>query len=317
MSIIKTLARVAALGTIALASAAAADDYPAKTITMIVPYGAGGITDVMARATAKHLEGELGETIAIVNRTGAAGTIGLTAVSRERPDGYTIAMVPAAPLIIQPHLRPVSYDLSSYDYICRVFDSPIVLATANGSEFEDFADVVAYAKSHPGELTYSSAGPGSLPHVGMVRAIKDLGIDMRHVPMEGDAGAVTAAQGGHVNLAAVGGSSTVGKDIKTITVFSAERVGSAPDAKTAKEVGHDVSLSLWGGIIAPKGIPEEAKARLAEACKTVAESEAFAADMARLTSAAAYADPAGFEAVVAKDSAANGEVIQALGMGKK
>ncbi|RAI00181.1 tripartite tricarboxylate transporter substrate binding protein [Acuticoccus sediminis] len=313
----KTLAAALAFASLGLAGGALAADYPSKTITMVVPYGAGGITDVMARATARMLEEELGETIVVVNKAGAAGTVGLTAVARDRPDGYTIAMVPAAPLIIQPHLRPVGYDLSSYDYICRVFDAPIVLATAGDSEFADFADVVEYAKAHPGELTYSSAGPGSLPHIGMVRAIKGLGVEMRHVPMEGDAGAVTAAQGGHVNLAAVGGSSVVGKDVKTIAVFSDERMESVPDAKTAKEVGLDVNMSLWGGIIAPKGIPDEARARLASACQSVVETEAFDQEMARMASRAAYADPDGFREVVAEDSAANAEVIGALGMGKK
>ncbi|WP_420392641.1 tripartite tricarboxylate transporter substrate binding protein [Acuticoccus sp.] len=306
----------AALAT-TLAAGAQAAEYPTKPVTMLVPYGAGGITDVMARLTARHLEAELGETIVVVNRTGASGTVGLTATARERADGYTIAMVPSAPLIIQPHLRPVGYDLDAFDYICQVFASPIVLTTAQDSPFEDLSDVLDEAKANPDALTYSSAGPGSLPHISMVRLLEDVGAKMRHVPMEGDAGATTAVQGGHVDLAIVGGSSVVGKDLKTITIFDDEPMASVPGAKPARESGHDVTYVLWGGIIAPKGIPDEARTRLTDACEAAASSEDFAAEMREKASNAAFLPPEGFRAAVDADSEANAKVIDALGMARR
>jgi tripartite-type tricarboxylate transporter receptor subunit TctC len=295
-----------------LATAVSAADYPAKTITMIVPYGAGGITDTMGRITAAEMQKTLGKKIVVVNKTGAAGTIGMTDTARARADGYTISMIPAAPLAIQPHLRKLNYDLNSYTYICQTFDSPIVLAAKPDSKFSNFADVIEYAKAHPDELTYSSAGAGSLPQISMVRVLKNVGAKMRHVPMAGDAGAITAALGGHVDVAIIAATSVIGKDVKNIAVFADKRADQLPDAPTAKEVGYDYEFSLWGGVIAPKGIPEEAVTALSAACETAVASPDYAKEMAKMASAPAYKNGADFNAFAAKETKINGDIIKTL-----
>lgn len=306
----------AAFGLLMLgvATSAAAADYPAKTVTMIVPYGAGGITDTMGRITAAEMQKTLGEKIVVVNKNGAAGTIGMPEVARARPDGYTVAMIPAAPLSIQPHLRALNYDLGSYTYICQTFSSPVVLSTAPDSQFSNFAEVIEYAKAQPGELTYSSAGPGSLPHISMVRVLKEAGVEMRHVPMEGDSGAITGALGKHVDLAIIAASSVVGKEVKTVAVFAPERIEQLSDAPTAKEAGYDYDFSLWGGVIAPKGIPGEAQTALSAACETAVGSEEYATEMAKMVSKPVYRSGPDFEAFAAEESRINSEIISALNL---
>lgn len=310
---IKATCAVGLMAAIACGAAAAnADEYPTKTITMIVPYGAGGITDTMGRITANAMQQSLGEKIVVVNKTGAAGTIGMTEISRARTDGYTIATIPAAPLVIQPHLRQLSYDLDSYEYVCQTFASPIVLAVNDDSPFTDFAQVVEEMKRNPGGLTYSTAGPGSVPHVYMARLLKEIGAEMRHVPMAGDAGATTAALGGHVDFALVAGTSVVGKDIRTVAVFADERSEQLPDAPTAKEVGYDFAFLIWGGVIAPKGVPQDAVATLSEACKEAVDTPDFAEQLAKLASMPAYKDSEAFRAFAAEEFEVNAEVVKNL-----
>lgn len=309
-SVFKTALGLIMLG--AATTAAAAGDFPEKSISMIVPYGAGGITDTMGRITAAEMQKILGEKIVVINKTGAAGTIGMTETSRARNDGYTISMIPAAPLAIQPHLRELSYDLESFTYICQTFTSPIVLASAPGSKFSNFAEVIEYGKENPDELTYSSAGPGSLPHISMVRVLQDAGAKMRHVPMAGDAGAITGALGSHVDLAIIAGTSVIGKDIKSIAVFADERSERIPDTPTAKEVGYDYQFNLWGGVIAPKGIPEDAEAALSAACEAAVSSPEYAAEMAKMASKPVYRNGADFKSHAAEETAINGEIISTL-----
>lgn len=305
--------RLAAL-LIACAAGAAQADYPEKPVTMLVPYGAGGVTDVTARLTAKAMEGPLGETVVVSNKTGAAGTIGLTTVARARPDGYTILMTPSAPLIIQPHLRKLQYDLDSFTWICGVFDSPIVLATGPDSDIADFADALARAKAAPDTLTFGSAGAGSLPHVSMVRLLASPGVAMKHVPMQGDAGAVTGTLGGHTDLAAVAATSVIGKGVRTLAVLEPETPAVLGDAPTAAAAGIEAHYSLWGGLLGPKDMPAEAVATLSAACREATASPEFAEEMAKMAAKPAFLDAAGFKALAQSDSAANGKVLGDLGM---
>lgn len=297
-----------------LATSASAGDYPKKTITMIVPYGAGGITDTMGRITAAEMQKSLGQKIVVVNKTGAAGTIGMSDTARSRPDGYTISMIPAAPLAIQPHLRKLNYDIDSYTFICQTFDSPIVLSTKPDSQFTNFGDVIAYAKDHPDELTYSSAGPGSVPHISMVRVLKEAGVKMRHVPMAGDAGAITAALGGHVELAIIAATSVIGKEVKNVAIFADKRIDQLPDAPTAKEAGFDYNFSLWGGIIAPKDIPDEASATLTAACETAVATPEYSTEMAKMASVPTYKNREDFRAFATEDTDVNGDIIKSLNL---
>ena len=317
----RAFAILAAVATAAVgyAASSAADEYPSRPVTMLVPYGAGGLSDTMARVMANALEKELGGTIAVVNKKGASGTIGLTALSRAKSDGYTIMTTPAAPLINQPHLRKLPYDVGSFTYICQFFNAPLALAIAPGSSFGSLKDVIAYAKANPKKLTYGTAGPGTIPHVAMVRVLQGADAQMRHVPLAGDAGTATALLGGHIDVGMINTTTLAKKQaVRGLTVFAPERSEQFPKLETAREAGFDYVLSVWGGVIAPKGIPEASRKKLGEACARATATEDFKQRLKALSTKLEYLDGVNFEQLARTDSATSGKVIASVGLtGKK
>jgi hypothetical protein len=166
-------------------SAAAQDNYPSRPIQMVVPYPPGGNTDLMARALQTELTRALGQTVVIVNRGGAAGTIGDAQVARAAPDGYTIGMSPNNPLTAQPHLMSLTYAMDSFRFLCLVYDNPQVLVLGRNAPFRDFAGMVAHARSAKEALVYGSPGQGSTQHILTAALLKALGVEGLHVPFTG------------------------------------------------------------------------------------------------------------------------------------
>ena len=298
------------------ATSQAVAKYPERNITMLVPYGPGGLSDTMGRLMANALEKDLNATIAVVNKKGAAGTVGLTAVSRAKADGYTILMAPAGPLINQPHLRKLPYDISSFTYVCQFFAAPLALSVKTGSEFKSMREVIAFAKNNPDKLTYGTAGPGSIPHVSMIRLLMGTGTKMRHVPMAGDAGAAKALLGGHIDLGMLNTTTLAkNKSVQGMTIFADERSKLFPNLETAKEGGFDFSLSVFGGVIAPKGIPEEARKTLESACERITKTADFANQMKKLSTTLQFRGSAAFEKLVRDDFTESGKAIKSVGLG--
>lgn len=306
-----SLGVVASLPLVA-ATAVAAEGYPEKPITVMVPFPAGGSTDLMARATAREFTDFFDTNVVVDNRGGGAGTVGMASLTRERPDGYSVGIVPAAPLVNQPHMRRTPYELDSFDYVCQLFHSPQALAVKPESPFEDLNQLVDYAKENPGELTYGSPGPGSLPHLSMERFLKLAGIEIEHVPFTGDGPGATALQGGHIDLYMTMPNVISDREFDAIGVFADETVDSMPGVETAQAQGFDMTAAWWGGVIAPKGIPEEATRRLVEACEYTAESDRFAETLDNLGTLVNYRGPEEFESYVRQISETNGELVQTV-----
>ncbi|MFC3105176.1 tripartite tricarboxylate transporter substrate binding protein [Salinisphaera aquimarina] len=291
---------------------AAAEDYPSKPITVMVPFAAGGSTDLMARAAAQGMTTFFKQNIVVNNRGGGAGTIGLASLARQRPDGYTVGIVPAAPLVNQPHMRRTPYGLDSFDYICQLFFSPQVLAVKPGSPFKDLKQLVAYAKSHPNELSYGSPGPGTLPNVAMEQFLKKAGIKIKHVPFTGSAPAATALQGGHIDMQVTIANVAVDRGFPTVAVFSKEPLESLPNVKTAIAQGYDMTASWWGGMIAPKGLPENVKNRLTQGCESTTQSDSYTKTLHNLGSMSKYRDSKDFEQYVRDVSKTNKKLIDSV-----
>ncbi|MGP9799009.1 Bug family tripartite tricarboxylate transporter substrate binding protein [Halomonas sp. 86] len=267
-----------------------AADYPTRPVSVIVPFNAGGSTDLLGRAFSREMEDILGTAFPVKNIGGGAATIGTANVARARPDGYTIGYVAAAPLISQPHMRDTPYSTNDFTYICKTFDSPQVLATKPDSPFEGLGDLVAYASEHPGELTYSSPGPGSLPHLAMEMLLAETGIEIRHVPMNGDAAGAAALMGGHIDLMMAVIPIALQNELHTIAVMSDERSDMMPDVETSIEQGFDTTFSWWGGVVAPKGVSDDIAATLGDACANATQQERYLEVLSRLGAQAGYLD---------------------------
>ncbi|UTW12590.1 Bug family tripartite tricarboxylate transporter substrate binding protein [Marinobacterium rhizophilum] len=291
-----------------------AESYPSRPMTMVIPFPAGGVTDTLGRATALQLGEVLGTNVVVTNKQGGAGTIGMAQIAKSKPDGYTLAVVPAAPLVNQPNLRRLPYDVDSFDYICQLFSSPMVLATKPDSPFSTLSEVVDYARANPGTLSYGTPGPGTLPHLAMEQLLDVLDLQLRHVPFTGDGPGVTALMGGHIDLYLATGTVVSDKELPAVAAFADSRIDRLPELATATEQGYALNADLWGGLIAPRGLAAEHKTRLAEACHTVAQSEAYRTQLKSLGTDVTYRDATAFQDYVHKMSATNAKLIDKLGL---
>ncbi|MCH8503454.1 MAG: tripartite tricarboxylate transporter substrate binding protein [Ectothiorhodospiraceae bacterium] len=289
-----------------------AAEYPAKPIMAIIPFPAGGGTDLMGRAAAKEMSELFGHNVVVDNRAGGAGTVGLGAIARARNDGYTIGIVPAAPLVNQPHMSDTPYDLDSFEYICKLFFSPQTIAIAPNSRFNSLDELVEYARENPGELTYGSPGPGTLMHIATEQFLQLAGIEIEHLPFTGEGPAATALMGGHIDMLMGTTGVMVEREFNAVVVFSEEPVDSLPDVPTGRSLGYDMVSSWWGGVIAPAGIPEEAKARRVEGCESAGAAEAYQRTIERLGALVRFRGPDDLRTLVHEEHETSGPIIKAV-----
>ncbi|WP_440533434.1 Bug family tripartite tricarboxylate transporter substrate binding protein [Variovorax sp. YR566] len=259
-----------------VAGTAFAQAWPAKPITLIVPFPPGGPTDVASRIVAQKMSIALKQNIVIDNRSGASGTVGAAAAARAAPDGYTFVML-ATPTLLASHLYgPTGYDIfKNFTPVGSVYDLPIVLVV-NPKSLPDVTGVqglIAKAKAEGGKLNYTSAGAGSFGHL-TTEQLKTIGkFDMQHVPYRGSAPAVTDLIGGQVpamfsDLVGVLPHIKAGK-LRAIAVGSGQRVSLLPDVKTVAEQGFPgFDATSWGGLLAPAGTSKDVIDRMSAELKT-------------------------------------------------
>lgn len=295
---------------------AAAQSYPDQTITVVVPFGAGGGADAVMRAMQSQFEEAIGGNVVVRNVEGAGGTIGAAEVAGAEANGYTLGFLPIGPATTQPHLRDIPYDIESWEFICRVTDSPVFLLTAKDSPFNTVDDVVTEAKENPGKLAYGSPGPGSIPHLVLVAFNDALGLEMKHVPHQGSAAVFRALAGNVVQFYANIPVDIASGDLKPLVVFADERYKGYPEVPTMAEVGSEMRFSIWYGMFAPKGTPPEVVKQLSDACGQAVASGAFQEFTDRIKSDARYLPSDEFETFVRAEYEKNGEILSAAGLKK-
>jgi len=271
---VKKILSALALGLTALA--ASAQDWPQKSVTMVVPFPPGGSTDQVARAIGPRLTEKFKQSFLVDNKAGATGTIGATFVKRAAPDGYTFLVTSLGPLVIVPHLvKGLQYDaLNDFDLITVAVASPNILVVPTNSPHKSVADVIAYEKANPGKMTFASAGNGSSDHLTAELFWQQSGTTGIHVPYKGGAPAHTDLMGGQVdasfqNVNAVAQYIKGGK-MRALAITSPKRSPIFPDVPTLAEAGvKNVEVASWQAIVAPKGLPpavrEKAHAAFVEA----------------------------------------------------
>jgi tripartite-type tricarboxylate transporter receptor subunit TctC len=268
-----TAMAIAAAGT-------AAAEYPERPIQMIVAYNAGGGTDVAARTLAPYIEKYLdGGTITILNKPGAGGEVGFTALATSEPDGYTIGFINTPVLNTIPIERQARYTLDSFQPIGNVVDDPGVFAVSAESEIKTLDDLVAAAKERPGELTYATTGIGSDDHLAMLKFQRLTGTELQHVPFEGSAPARAALLGGHVDVGVINAGEAIPYSeegqVTLLGQMAEERWEGAPDVPTFKEQGYDIVSGSARGIAAPAGTPQEHVDALAAAIEKAIQDPEF------------------------------------------
>ncbi|MDH1292539.1 tripartite tricarboxylate transporter substrate binding protein, partial [Comamonas terrigena] len=253
-------------------TAQASGNFPEKPINVIVPFPAGGSTDMVARAVALSMGEQLGKPFVVENRPGATGTIGAGAVKRAPADGYTLLVASLGPFVVAPHLiKNVPYDATKdFDYITIPVQAPNVLVASTSQKARTVAEVIAALKAQPGKLSFASSGNGSSDHLSAELFWQQTGTEAMHVPYKGGAPAITDLLGGQVdfsfqNVNAVLPHLRSGK-LRAIAVTGTQRSPVLPDVPTLAEAGvKGAEVYSWQGMAAPKGLPADVKAKLAKA----------------------------------------------------
>jgi tripartite-type tricarboxylate transporter receptor subunit TctC len=306
-------------GAIALAATLAtahAQTYPSRPITMVVPFPAGGNTDIMARALQAEMSKALGGTIVIVNKGGAAGTLGLIDVARAAPDGYTIALTPNNPLTAQPHLQKLPYGMDSFRYICLTYYAPYVLIAGPKAPFKTFAEFVKFTKAKPQNLVYGHPGLASQPQLGMLAVLKAIGGDGLGVPFTGAGPMAQALLSGTVMAITETPAVAAASNLPILAALSETRLPTLPDVPTMKELGDPATSFTAGGVIVPGDTPPDVIAALEKACATATARPEYREIAKRLNVEARYLPGAAFRKLFDVDSLDNADAVKRMGPGK-
>jgi len=311
-----TLILFAAALVLAVAAPAFAK-FPERPIQVIVPYSAGGSTDLSMRLLADSFKRNVpGATMVIRNQPGGGGSIGVSATLHARPDGYTLGAGAQGPLSLLPHLGGTDYSLDKVEFIGMMSRSLQLMVACKGAPFTDFDGFMAYAKDHAPQV--GNSGAGGANHVSAEAFAKAAGIKVKDVPYQGSSNARTACIGGHIDAMVASPAEALAQskagNMNPLFIMEDKRIDLFPDTPTAVEKGIDFTWSSWKGLIAPKGIPEDVLKFLRDAfAKAVADKE-FQKKMTDMGEFVEYADAADLEKKVRNDSATAEAVLRDLGM---
>lgn len=317
-----TAAAAALAVSATLSTFATADpNFPAKPITLIVPWPAGGSTDLTMRAIADAAAKILGQPVIVDNKAGASGTLGpATMAATAKPDGYIIAQMPISTVRI-PVMQKATFDtLKDFTYIAQLSGYTFGITTKADGQFKSWADVVKFAKENPGKVTYATPGTGTSLHIGVeMMAAKD-GIKLTHVPFKGGAETNAAVLGGHTMLQAdsTGWKPLVdAKQLRLLTIWTAERSKQWPEAPTLKEIGHNMVLDSPFGIAGPKGMDPVVVKKLHDAFKKAVEDQASIEMLKKYDMFPRYLDTAAYVKSVEQMVKVETDVIKSLGLARK
>ncbi|WP_420994334.1 Bug family tripartite tricarboxylate transporter substrate binding protein [Cupriavidus sp. 30B13] len=265
---------------LACASALAqAQAYPSKPVRIVVPYAPGGGVDAMTRRVAQKLTVQTGTTFYVENKAGASGTIGTAQVARAAPDGTTLLANDGTYTMLPYVFKTLTWDhANDLVPVTTTSVSPALLAVGPNTRFATVAELVRYAKAHPGEVTYGTGGVGSSLHFATEQFAQAAGISLRHIPFKGAGEAVAAVAAGTVDICMGGPSSALalvqGGKLRALAVSGSHRLAVLPQVPTFEESGIRYEMSYWTGLAAPKGTPPEIVAFLRkEVAKSMEEED--------------------------------------------
>jgi tripartite-type tricarboxylate transporter receptor subunit TctC len=254
--------------------------FPSRPITIIVPFPGGSGTDMTARLIQKHAQKALGQPIVVINKPGAAGSLGFTAGATASPDGYTVTMLSPS-VILVPHTIP-GYEVSikNFDAVILATSAPVVIAVRQDSPWKNLKEFINFAKSNPGKIRISNNGHGGLFHLSAVGAELATGTKLTHLPFKGGAEAMMAVVGGHADAGLASVPNTLelikGGKLRGLAIPSKERHFALPDVPTFKELGIDYdSGGTWFGFAVSKGTPKANIKILQDLLKMAVETSEF------------------------------------------
>lgn len=312
----------AALASLVLCGAAAAQEYPTKPIRVLVPFAPGGVVDTSTRILTNKITEKLGWQFVVDNRPGGNGFIAVQTAARGAPDGHTLLSAHTGEFAVNPHMfRSVPYDFEKdFTSIIMVSDAPMLAVVNVNSPINNFKDLVAAAKADPGKLTFGSPGTGSVNHLATEWLVHAAGMKALHVPYKGGAPAVSAVAANEVTFTIAGLPGVIphlqAKRVKVLGITTAKRTPQTQQWSTAQESGiPGVDASIWVGLFAPRGTPQAIIDRIYKVSAEVLGMPDVKERYATVGGADAVAMPAaGFNARVKKDIERYGRVVKDVGI---
>lgn len=304
-------------------SEAIAEKYPTKPITVIVPFAAGGMTDIIARGMEKASVKYFEQPFIVVNKPGGAGTIAWNELAGAKPSGYVIGMVTLGSV-----LQPI-YGQSKYNYptalepIAQIANPPIVMSISPNSKYKTVADLVRYAKDHPGEIKFGHTGIGSSLQVLAEMFAQAADIKMEQVPFQGSSEEIAALLGGHIDVIFSGATElrehVKSNKIKVVAIAGSHRINDADfsDVPTFKEQGFDAQISNWQCIAVPKEMPPNIKSKLSEGIRNIINDPDFNKNMKQLGIEVEYLGPEECTKTWAHDYEQLGKIVRITGIAER
>jgi tripartite-type tricarboxylate transporter receptor subunit TctC len=315
------------IGSAASASALAVhptfaqEAYPSRPITLVNPFPPGGAADVVGRPFAALLEPLVKQPVVIETKAGAAGQVGAQYVASAKPDGYTllihIVSISGFAEVDKLFGRQPKFTRADFVPIARFTEGPMALIVNDQTPYKTLKELIDDAKKRPDEIIFSSSGLYGALHLPTALFMKSADIKMKHLPTNGGGPALTALLGNNsqVLVSSIAAANThlkAGK-ARALACFSAKRAESMPDVPTLKELGHNVEFSLWVGLFAPKGTPDEAIKKLREEAKKAAATDQFAKAIANIGDVVAYQDQPEFAKFWDEDARRVEDAVRSIG----
>lgn len=300
-----------------LATIASAQNFPEKPVTLIVPYSAGGATDVAMRALADAAAKQLGHRIIIDNRTGAGGTLGPASMVNAKSDGYVIAQMPIT-VFRMPYMTKTSFDpLNDFTWIIHVSGYTFGVAVRGDSPWKTWKEFIAYTKANPGKVSYSTPGHGTSLHITMEEIATREGIQWLQVPYKGAADALVALRGGHVT--AMADSTTWGEmvdagQLRLLVTWGENRTRRWPQVPTLKELGYGIVSNSPYGIAGPKGMDPRTVRVLHDAFRKAMDDPAYQRVLERLDQDNVYMSPEDYARFARQLNEEQRAVVERMGL---
>jgi len=313
MKIVHTLAVVACIG--AAASAAAQTKYPERPVTIIVPWGAGGATDVLARLLAEDLKAEFNQPFVVENRPGATTGIGASFVARSPKDGYTLMLTTSTTSVTNPLTNAeATYKPEQFAAVALVAAVPYALVTGKAFAGKSLAEFVEYGKKNPGQVTYGTSGVGSFSHFLGGKIMKTLGIKARPVPYSGNgpalADTLSGAISSNIEALATGDAQIKSGNFTGMAMATTESLPQLPNVPTFRELGYEtLDMENWFAMFAPAGTPKPIIDKLNAALTKITTGAAYKKKMDELSTPARWSTPEELEALVQRDIKAFRELL--------
>lgn len=307
-----TILLLAASALLGVANVHAA--WPERPIQLVVPFPPGGVNDIVARKFAATLATQVKQSVVVMNRDGASGTIGTAAVASSS-DGYTIGFIPNGPLTVQPALnRNVPYSLDDFKPVCQIFTYTNVIAVRPGSPVKNLQDFLKTSRAGDKELSFGHEGVGTAAHFGMLQLAQATGSKFLGVPFRGAPPVALALKSGEIEAGILAADVARPHGFTVLAVTSEKRQAIFPDIPTLREQGVDVIAKTYAGVLAPVNMPADAMKVMERACAEVAHSPEFQGALKAMDIAVEYLDRERYESTLRADSVVKRRLIESSGI---